>query len=115
GPGHELLEIPPATLSVLGAKLPVGGGGYFRLFPLWLLEYALRQIARDCRPAVAMLYFHPWEFDPEQQRLPLRPLNRFRTYVGLSRSRPRLEALLAKHTFTRAVDVAHQLASQRPQ
>ena len=38
-----------------------------------------------------MLYFHPWEFDPEQQRLPLSRLNRFRTYVGIHRSRARLE------------------------
>src|SRR5207248_1508972 len=83
GERHAILEIPPATWRVLGANVPTGGGGYFRLFPLWLMERALRQVARTCQPAVAMLYFHPWEFDPGQPRLPLGLLSRFRTYVGL--------------------------------
>jgi hypothetical protein len=59
-----------------------------------------------------MLYFHPWEFDPDQARLPLRRLSAFRTYVGLSRSRARLVALLRRHAFTRAIDVAKQLDLQ---
>jgi polysaccharide deacetylase family protein (PEP-CTERM system associated) len=107
-----LLELPPLTWRFLGANVPVGGGGYFRLLPLWLLERALAQAARQGRPAVAMLYFHPWEFDPQQRRLPLTGLNRFRTYVGLRRSRGRLRRLLGRHSFTRAVDVARQLGPQ---
>jgi hypothetical protein len=63
-------------------------------------------------PGVATLYFHPWEFDPEQARLPLRRLNRFRTYVGLGRSRARLASLLSRHQFTRAIDLARQLDRQ---
>jgi polysaccharide deacetylase family protein (PEP-CTERM system associated) len=109
GPRHTILEIPPATWRVLGVNVPTGGGGYFRLFPLWLLERTLRQVARKCRPAVAMLYFHPWEFDPDQERLPLGRVSRFRTYVGIGRTRGRLAALLARHRFTRAIDVARQL------
>jgi polysaccharide deacetylase family protein (PEP-CTERM system associated) len=112
GTGRAILEIPPATLRILGTNLPVGGGGYFRLLPPALLEHALKQV-RASRPAVAMLYFHPWEFDPEQPRLPLRGLNRFRTYVGIARSRDRLDVLLARHRFTRAVDVARRLDDHR--
>jgi polysaccharide deacetylase family protein (PEP-CTERM system associated) len=109
GERHAMLELPPMTLRLPGANLPVGGGGYFRLFPLAVMKHALRQTARQCRPAVAMLYFHPWEFDPGQQRLPLGRMSRWRTYVGIGRSRGRLETLLAGHTFTRAVDVAAEL------
>ena len=57
-----------------------------------------------------MIYFHPWEFDPLQSRLPLRGLNRFRTYVGLSSNRRRLTAFLARHEFVRAIDVVQELA-----
>src|SRR5262249_3702607 len=71
GGAPALLGLPPATLRWLGLNVPVGGGGYFRLLPLLCLNRALRQIQRKCSPAVAMLYFHPWEFDPEQARLPL--------------------------------------------
>ena len=109
GETHTLLELPPATWRVLGTNLAVGGGGYFRLFPLAVMNRGLAQTMRQGQPPVAMLYFHPWEFDPEQERLPLPPLSRFRTYVGLPRSRHRLTALLDRHVFERAVDVAATL------
>jgi polysaccharide deacetylase family protein (PEP-CTERM system associated) len=110
GATHEILELPPVTLRLLGMNLPVGGGGYFRLLPLFFMKWGLRQVQRTCDPAVAMLYFHPWEFDPEQPRLPLRRLRRFRTYVGISRTRGRLRSLLAGgHRFARAIDVAKRL------
>ena len=77
------------------------------------MEQTIRQVQRTCRPAVAMLYFHPWEFDPGQPRLPLRRLSRFRTYVGIGRTRDRFAALLAG-TFVRAVDVATRLELDVP-
>lgn len=110
GERHTLLELPPATWRVLGANLPVGGGGYFRLFPLAVMRRGLVQTLRRGQPPVAMLYFHPWEFDPDQERLPLSRLSRFRTYVGLSRSRRRLTTLLNQHVFKRAIDVAESLS-----
>jgi polysaccharide deacetylase family protein (PEP-CTERM system associated) len=113
GLSSSILEIPPATLRLLKVNLPMGGGGYFRLFPLFFTAWAVRQMAKRCSPPVAMLYFHPWEFDPEQKRLPLGWFNRFRTYIGIRRSRSRLTRLLARHRFVRALDVAKQLDTQR--
>src|SRR5205807_4903645 len=104
-----LLELPPATLRLLWSNLPMGGGGYFRLFPLCLTEWAIRQAERGCFPRVATLYFHPWEFDSDQPRLPLGLFSRFRPYVGIKRARKRLAALLSRHQFVRAVDVAKGL------
>jgi polysaccharide deacetylase family protein (PEP-CTERM system associated) len=109
GERRRILEIPPATLRLCGANLPMGGGGYFRLLPLLFLHWAIRQTRRTCAPPVVMLYFHPWDFDPEQEKLPLRALNRFRTYVGMNRSRERLARLLDAYRFTRAADVIDQL------
>jgi polysaccharide deacetylase family protein (PEP-CTERM system associated) len=106
---HSILEVPPATLRLMGVNFPLGGGGSFRLLPLWLMRRTLRQASRCCRPAVAMLYFHPWEFDPEQLRLPLGRLGRLRTYAGTGRSRARLAALLGDYRFSRAIDVARSL------
>ena len=110
---HAMLELPPATLRLFGMNLPMGGGGYFRLFPLLLTECAMQQTGRLGPAPVAMLYFHPWEFDPEQARLPLGHLSRFRTYVGMSRTRGRLTSLLARYRFSRAVDVAKQWNARR--
>jgi polysaccharide deacetylase family protein (PEP-CTERM system associated) len=112
GREHSILEFPPATLRMLGVNLPVGGGGYFRLLPLGVMRRALRQSLDECRPGVATIYFHPWEFDPDQPRLPLRPVSRFRTYVGIKRTRARLETLLAGYTFSRAIDLAATLRQQ---
>ncbi len=109
GGRHAILELPPATGRLLGVNVPLGGGGYFRLLPLGLMEWALRQTAQEGRPPVAVLYFHPWEFDPKQRRLPLPWLRRWRTYAGIGRAQGRLRTLLARHRFSRAADVARGL------
>jgi len=109
GERHAILEMPPATLRLFGVNSPMGGGGYFRLFPLFLTRWALRQARQTCSPPVATLYFHPWEFDPGQERLPLGGMSRFRTYVGIARSQTRLVSLLQNYPFARAIDVAKEL------
>ncbi len=61
--GGSIAEIPLATMSFLGAKLPVAGGGYFRLLPYPVLSSAVRRHEAEGRPF--MTYFHPYEFDTE--------------------------------------------------
>jgi polysaccharide deacetylase family protein (PEP-CTERM system associated) len=113
GPTRALLEIPPLTWRWPGVNLPAAGGGYFRLFPPFVMERAIRQARRSGSHPATMLYFHPWEFDPDQPKLPLRRLSRFRTYVGIKTSRRRLEALLDRHQFTHAAGVARRLDLER--
>jgi polysaccharide deacetylase family protein (PEP-CTERM system associated) len=96
--GGALLEFPVATLPFLGRNWPVGGGGYFRLLPLALTRRALRALERRDRPAA--LYLHPWEFDPAQPRQATSAFKRFRHYLNLDRTLPRLEALLGEFRFT---------------
>lgn len=91
--GERMLEVPPLTWGVGGGKnLPVAGGGYFRMFPLWMMRKGLSQAARQDRPAV--LYFHPWEFDPDMPRMPLKGTRRLRTYWGLGAAANRLEKIV---------------------
>lgn len=109
GESREILELPLLTYRIAGANLPVAGGGYFRLFPLAMMNAGMRQSARTEPPAAAMLYFHPWEFDPDQPRLPLGRLSRWRTYVGMGKTERRLESLLKSFAFTRAIDAARAI------
>ena len=95
--GGELIEFPVATFPVLGRNLPVGGGGYFRLLPGAIHRAAIAGLEQRGRPVA--LYMHPWEFDPEQPRCPAPPLKRFRHYLNLARSLPRLEKLLGSFRF----------------
>jgi polysaccharide deacetylase family protein (PEP-CTERM system associated) len=109
GEHRSILELPPATLRLGGINWPMGGGGYFRLFPTFMTHVAVRQMRGRGRTAVANLYFHPWEFDRDQPRLPLCRLSRFRTYVGIGRNQKRLAAFLKRHRFGCAMDVAREL------
>jgi polysaccharide deacetylase family protein (PEP-CTERM system associated) len=59
--GATILEVPVAIWPVGGVRLPVAGGGYFRLLPRRVLEHALGSIERAGRPAV--IYCHPYEFN----------------------------------------------------
>lgn len=94
----EIVEFPVATWRCLGRNLPVGGGGYFRLLPLFVTRAALAALERRDRPAA--LYLHPWEFDPGQPRQRTSFTRRFRHYLNLNRTLPRLEALVQRFRFT---------------
>lgn len=106
---HAVIELPPATWRVLGMNIPVGGGGSFRLFPLWFMKRGINQMRGLNGPNVAVLYFHPWEFDSDQPRLALGRMARFRTYVGIKSSRRRLGELLGRFEFVRAIDVVESV------
>ncbi len=96
--GNGLLEFPIATVRIGGRNWPAAGGGYFRLFPLGVTRWALRHINRHGQPAV--VYLHPWEFDPEQPRIPgPSAWLRFRHYVNQGRTAPRLERLMREFAF----------------
>jgi len=96
-----LLEVPVATVRLAKQNLPAGGGGYFRLLPYALSRWSIRRInAVDRMPA--MFYFHPWEVDPDQPRVPNIPAKtRFRHYVNLRRMMPRLSRLVQDFRWDR--------------
>jgi polysaccharide deacetylase family protein (PEP-CTERM system associated) len=104
-PRTDLLEIPVTTARVLGRNLPAGGGGYFRLLPYAVSSALIRRVNRvDRRPAV--FYFHPWEIDPAQPRVPGTSVKtRFRHYVNLGRAEPRLRRLLGDFRWRRMDEV----------
>jgi len=96
--GKPLQEMPPTTVRLLGMNLPAAGGGYLRVFPIAYTEWVFRHFEnRHGKPVV--VYFHPWELDPEQPRLQSKLKSRIRHYLNLRRMQPRLERLFATHTF----------------
>lgn len=100
-PVPGLLEIPLTSVRVLGIDFPASGGGYFRLLPYPLTRWLLRRASRVHR-SPAIFYLHPWEIDPEQPRHHAAPfLSRFRHYLNLDRTEPRLRRLLRTFAWTR--------------
>jgi polysaccharide deacetylase family protein (PEP-CTERM system associated) len=108
-PGDKVIvEWPLSTARLLGLRLPVSGGGYFRLLPYWLTRWGLTSInQRELRPFV--FYLHPWEIDPGQPRISASWLSRFRHYTNLEKCEERLRRLLGEFRFGTARDALTQL------
>jgi hypothetical protein len=80
-------------------RIPVAGGGYLRLFPLWVFNKAIKSInTKEGQPAV--LYFHPWEIDCEQPRIRAGVKSTLRHYLNIEKTEGRVRSLLASFTFS---------------
>lgn len=92
--GSEMIEVPVTTVKVAGRVMAAGGGGFFRLFPYAFSRWAIRQVnGEERQPAV--FYFHPWEVDATQPRVPGAPLkSRLRHYTNLSRMADKMRHVL---------------------
>ncbi len=100
----EISEFPLSTIVVMGWRLPVAGGGYFRLLPYHLTRRAIRHLnGAERQPAI--VYLHPWELDDRQPRLAAGRLTRLRHSLNISRTEARLRSLLSDFRFAPVRDV----------
>lgn len=102
--GLELREFPPATIQCLGVNFPVAGGGYLRIFPWFYTKWAIRHIEKEHGQPI-VIYFHPWELDPDQPRIREKFRSRFRHYTNLRQMEQRLKSLLRIRSFQPFRDV----------
>ena len=92
--GETLKEFPINTLKILNKSIVFSGGGYFRFFPYFLINYWTR------RNNYIMTYFHPRDFDTDQPVLSSLPYSRkFKSYIGIRKCRSKLERLLDTFSF----------------
>ncbi|MBK1714323.1 XrtA system polysaccharide deacetylase [Rubrivivax gelatinosus] len=100
-----LLEVPVTTVRLAGRNLPSSGGGYFRLLPYAASRWLIGRVNREDRQA-AVFYFHPWEIDAGQPRVPgIDAKTRFRHYVNIPRMEGRLASLLADFRWGRMDEI----------
>lgn len=112
--GPHRLELPscadtiwefPGTVSlVAGMRIPVGGGGYFRIYPYGVSSHLLRRA-----DAPFMFYVHPWELDPDQPMMPGSWLRRVRHRMNLGATERRLERLLSDFQFGAVSDLLREI------
>ena len=95
--GNSIIEFPLSTAKIINYRLPVAGGGYFRLYPYWLSKMGLKQINRQQKPFI--FYLHPWEIDPEQPKISASWFSRFRHYNNLDKCEGRLRNLMGDFQF----------------
>jgi polysaccharide deacetylase family protein (PEP-CTERM system associated) len=94
----RLLEVPITVAQVFGRRLCLFGGGYLRLFPYCLVRAMSRRVLREGRPVV--FYVHPREIDPAHPRLPMPLHRRFKCYVNLRSTEPKLRRLARDFELT---------------
>ena len=96
--GNTIAEFPISILQLGKFKLPVGGGGYFRLIPYFVTKWALQKL--NAQNEAFVFYLHPWEIDPNQPRIANASLfSKFRHYQNLTKCQARLERLLNDFSF----------------
>ncbi len=82
---ENLTEIPMSVWKSKFFELSIAGGGYFRLYPYSLFRTLASSYLK--KNDYMIMYFHPWEFNPEQPRVrDVKFSYRFRQYVGLARN-----------------------------
>jgi polysaccharide deacetylase family protein (PEP-CTERM system associated) len=109
---NGLIEFPPSTVSCLGKRVPVGGGGYFRLYPTFVTNLCIARMNRLGQPC--MFYIHPYEVGPAIPRVGgLSPYRKFRHYHNCGNGGQRLKRILRVFRFGPAFDVLRHATSGR--
>jgi polysaccharide deacetylase family protein (PEP-CTERM system associated) len=97
-------EFPVSTCNILGWRMPIAGGNYFRQFPHTLLKHAVEHWHRTY-DAPFVMYTHVWELDPEQPVISgASPLARLRHYRNLDKMMWVLEDYFKKYRFVGMAD-----------
>jgi polysaccharide deacetylase family protein (PEP-CTERM system associated) len=97
--GNSIFEFPPSTIRYGNTNWGIAGGGYLRFIPYEVTLRALRHI-NGVESQPAMIYFHPWEIDPDQPRIHAGLRSRVRHYTNLAGTLRKIERLLQDFQFT---------------
>jgi polysaccharide deacetylase family protein (PEP-CTERM system associated) len=102
---RRVLEVPVAIWSLGPVRLPVAGGGYFRVLPRRVIEAGFRSIGADGRPAI--VYCHPYEFNDSELAGYDDVPRKLRLSQGIGRGSftARVRDLLGSFQFGRFTDV----------
>jgi len=90
---NHFFELPVSNLRLCSNTIPLGGGGYFRLYPTSFFNLGIKRVLKKNNAFV--FYAHPWEFDPNQPRV--RQASRgfkFRHYINLNRTESKLKQMI---------------------
>ena len=105
--GSDFVEIPVTTAMLGSKRIAAGGGGFFRLLPYVYSRWAVRQVNAEARPGI--IYFHPWEIDPDQPRVANAPLkSKLRHYTRLEAMAGKLRRLIADFRWDRLDRIVEQ-------
>ncbi len=94
----RIAEFPMTVAHVMGRPICFFGGGYLRLFPYPLIKKMGMRVLDQGRPII--FYVHPREIDLHHPRIAMSSIRRFKSYVNLRTTRPKIEKILNDFSFT---------------
>lgn len=104
---NGLIEVPLSSIEFFGKRFPFGGGGYFRLYPLYLTKFFITKYNKLGFPCI--FYIHPYEVGPEIPDIPkLSFYRKFRHYYNCNNGCRRLKEMLQTFEFGTIVDILKQ-------
>jgi polysaccharide deacetylase family protein (PEP-CTERM system associated) len=93
-PNGLIKEFPMSFHNILGKNIAFSGGGFFRLYPYWLIKNWSK------KSPYLMTYFHPRDFDPNQPIFESQKgFRKFKSYVGLKNSFAKFDQYLKDFDF----------------
>lgn len=102
--GYEIKEFPINTGTIFGKQFVFGGGGYFRLFPYWLIEKLMNQSDYN------ITYLHMRDFDYEQPRFKhVSGMRRFKSYYGIKGAYSKFQKMLKDFIWISVGEAVQQI------
>ena len=90
---NHFFELPVSNLRLYNKTIPLGGGGYFRLYPTPLFKQGIKSVLKKNNAFI--FYTHPWEFDPNQPRVHQASRGfKFRHYTNLNKTENKLKQII---------------------
>ncbi|MFH0841783.1 MAG: polysaccharide deacetylase family protein [Bacteroidota bacterium] len=89
--GAVIREFPISYYCFLGKRIIFSGGGYFRLFPYWLIKYLSNKKQYN------LAYFHIRDMDKEQKIVS--NVNQFYSYYGIKQAYKKFEKYVKEYQF----------------
>ncbi len=90
---EKITEVAIPATSVFNQEFPIAGGGFFRLYPIWMTKKLVNKHFNS--NDYYIFYAHPWEFDPDMPKVKsVGALNKFRHYVNVKSNYNKLEMFI---------------------
>lgn len=95
--GNQIIEFPQTLIDLGFGRYSCFGGGYFRLFPAFIIKKCIKSIQKKNRPLI--IYIHPRDIDTEQPAINFPFLKKFRHYVNISKTARKLDEITKLYKF----------------
>ena len=92
-----IVEFPLLTIGVPPFRIPLGTGFWFRLFPLPVFQFAIRN--RNKRGVPAIVSFHTWEYMGDAPNMHMDALSRITFRYNLGECRKRIRRIVSRYRF----------------